>query len=278
MRWAALAGLLPLVLVAPALDRAAAKLAVSASPVLRGAEALQEKRYDQRVLDDLEAVKNLFPGGRRPPVPPRVPVPAARAERPRRRRVHRRRAGLDGGGARARQPGGHPFRGRRLRRGPGGLPGGAPPRPARREGPLQPLPRLRRDLPDRRGAGEAHRGARARQRPRHAVPRQPDAREGRLPRATRPRRRWRRSVPCRATPEAAASSGTSTSGATCAPGPCRSPWPFPWRWPPPSASTPSGGRGVATPSPATSAGGRSAASASRPARARSSARSASTST
>jgi tetratricopeptide (TPR) repeat protein len=48
-------------LVAPALDRAAAALAVSASPVLRGAEALQEKRYDQRVLDDLEAVKSLFP-------------------------------------------------------------------------------------------------------------------------------------------------------------------------------------------------------------------------
>jgi tetratricopeptide (TPR) repeat protein len=61
VRWAALAGLIPLVLVAPALDRAAATLAVSASPVLRGAEALQEKRYDQRVLDDLEAVKNLFP-------------------------------------------------------------------------------------------------------------------------------------------------------------------------------------------------------------------------
>jgi tetratricopeptide (TPR) repeat protein len=61
VRWAALAGLLPLLVVAPALDRAAAGLAVSASPVLRGAEALQEKRYDQRVLDDLEAVKNLFP-------------------------------------------------------------------------------------------------------------------------------------------------------------------------------------------------------------------------
>jgi tetratricopeptide (TPR) repeat protein len=61
VRWAALAGLVPLLLLAPALDRAAASLAVSASPVLRGAEALQEKRYDQRVLDDLEAVKNLFP-------------------------------------------------------------------------------------------------------------------------------------------------------------------------------------------------------------------------
>lgn len=61
VRWAALAGLVPLMLVAPALDRAAVRLAVSASPVLRGAEALQEKRYDQRVLDDLEAVKNLFP-------------------------------------------------------------------------------------------------------------------------------------------------------------------------------------------------------------------------
>ena len=60
VRVAALAGLVPLVLVAPALDRAAATLAVSASPVLRGAEALQEKRYDQRVLDDLVAVRNLF--------------------------------------------------------------------------------------------------------------------------------------------------------------------------------------------------------------------------
>ena len=58
---AALAGLLPLLLVAPALDRAAAELAVSASPVVRGAEALEEKRYDQRVLDDLEGVKTLFP-------------------------------------------------------------------------------------------------------------------------------------------------------------------------------------------------------------------------
>jgi tetratricopeptide (TPR) repeat protein len=61
VRWAAVAGLLPLVLVAPALDRAAAELTVSASPVVRGAEAFLEKRYDQRVLDDLEAVKNLFP-------------------------------------------------------------------------------------------------------------------------------------------------------------------------------------------------------------------------
>ena len=61
VKWAALAGLVPLMLVAPALDRAAVRLAVSASPVLRGAEALEEKRYDQRVLDDLEAVKNLFP-------------------------------------------------------------------------------------------------------------------------------------------------------------------------------------------------------------------------
>lgn len=61
VRWAALAGLLPLLLVAPTFERAAASLAVSASPVLRGAEALQEKRYDQRVLDDLEAVKSLFP-------------------------------------------------------------------------------------------------------------------------------------------------------------------------------------------------------------------------
>lgn len=61
VRWAALGGLVPLVLVAPALDRAGGVLALSASPVLRGAEALEERRYDQRVLDDLEAVKTLFP-------------------------------------------------------------------------------------------------------------------------------------------------------------------------------------------------------------------------
>ena len=61
VKWAAVVGLLPLVVVGPALDRAAGALAISASPVLRGAEALQEKRYDQRVLDDLEAVKSLFP-------------------------------------------------------------------------------------------------------------------------------------------------------------------------------------------------------------------------
>ncbi|HRY45088.1 MAG TPA: tetratricopeptide repeat protein [Thermoanaerobaculia bacterium] len=61
VRWAAVAGLVPLLFVAPALDRAAVSLSSSASPVLRGAEALEEKRYDQRVLDDLEAVKALFP-------------------------------------------------------------------------------------------------------------------------------------------------------------------------------------------------------------------------
>lgn len=61
VKWAAFVGLMPLVMVAPALDHAAAQLAVSASPVLRGAEALQERRYDQRVLDDLEGVKTLFP-------------------------------------------------------------------------------------------------------------------------------------------------------------------------------------------------------------------------
>lgn len=61
VRWAALAGLVPLLLVAPVLDRAGGDIAISASPLLRGAEALREKRYDQRVLDDLEAVKRLFP-------------------------------------------------------------------------------------------------------------------------------------------------------------------------------------------------------------------------
>ena len=216
--------------------------------------------------------------GRRPAVPSRVPVPAARAERPRRRRVHRRRAGLDGGGARARQPGGHPFRGRRLRRGPGGLPGGAPPRPARREGPLQPLPRLRRDLPDRGGAGEAHRGARARQRPRHAVPRQPDAREGRLPRVHARRGAGEGRCPAERLPKPPRPRALPRRerhphlGRTVR----RGHSPRRGRGLRPRLLT--AGRGVATPSPATSAGGRSAASASRPARVRSSARSASTST
>jgi tetratricopeptide (TPR) repeat protein len=45
----------------PALDRFAYEFAISSSPILRGAEALQEARYDQRVLDNLEAAKNVAP-------------------------------------------------------------------------------------------------------------------------------------------------------------------------------------------------------------------------
>lgn len=53
----ALALFLPLL---PVIDRVAYELAVTGSPILRGAETLQESRYDQRVLDDLESVKNIL--------------------------------------------------------------------------------------------------------------------------------------------------------------------------------------------------------------------------
>jgi tetratricopeptide (TPR) repeat protein len=45
----------------PALDRVAYELTISSSPILRAAEALEESRYDQRVLDNLEAAKNISP-------------------------------------------------------------------------------------------------------------------------------------------------------------------------------------------------------------------------
>ena len=51
-----------LVPLLPVLDNVGEWLGVTASPILRGAEALEESRYDQRVLDDLEAVKNVVPG------------------------------------------------------------------------------------------------------------------------------------------------------------------------------------------------------------------------
>ena len=50
-----------LVALFPTLDRFAYEFAISSSPILRGAEALQEARYDQRVLDNLEAAKNIAP-------------------------------------------------------------------------------------------------------------------------------------------------------------------------------------------------------------------------
>ncbi|MGA7991498.1 MAG: hypothetical protein WCC53_08720, partial [Thermoanaerobaculia bacterium] len=58
---AASAAVLALVLCFPVLDRLAYEFAISSSPILRGAEALQESRYDQRILDNLEAVKGIAP-------------------------------------------------------------------------------------------------------------------------------------------------------------------------------------------------------------------------
>lgn len=58
---AASAAVLALVLLFPALDRFAYEFAISSSPILRGAEALREARYDQRVLDNLEAAKTVAP-------------------------------------------------------------------------------------------------------------------------------------------------------------------------------------------------------------------------
>jgi len=48
-------------LLVPALDRVGYDLSISSSPILRAAEALDESRYDQRVLDNLEAAKNIVP-------------------------------------------------------------------------------------------------------------------------------------------------------------------------------------------------------------------------
>ena len=49
-------------LLVPVLDRVAYDMAITSSPILRAAEALQESRYDQRVLDNLEAAKSILPG------------------------------------------------------------------------------------------------------------------------------------------------------------------------------------------------------------------------
>lgn len=45
----------------PLLDRASYELAVSSSAVVRSAEALEEARYDQRVVDSLEQARSLLP-------------------------------------------------------------------------------------------------------------------------------------------------------------------------------------------------------------------------
>lgn len=57
---ASAAGILALLPLLPMLDRTGYEMAIGASPILRGAEALAERRYDQRVLDDLDAVKNVL--------------------------------------------------------------------------------------------------------------------------------------------------------------------------------------------------------------------------
>ena len=48
-------------LLLPVLDRVAYDLSIASSPILRAAEALDESRYDQRVLDNLEAAKSILP-------------------------------------------------------------------------------------------------------------------------------------------------------------------------------------------------------------------------
>ncbi|MEO6323444.1 MAG: tetratricopeptide repeat protein, partial [Thermoanaerobaculia bacterium] len=60
-RFITAAGLLAMLPLLPVADRMSYTLALDASPILRGAEALAESRYDQRVLDNVEAVKNLLP-------------------------------------------------------------------------------------------------------------------------------------------------------------------------------------------------------------------------
>jgi hypothetical protein len=59
-RIAAIVAWVLLVPVFPVMDALSYRLALSSSPILRGAEALEEARYDQRVLDDLEGVKALL--------------------------------------------------------------------------------------------------------------------------------------------------------------------------------------------------------------------------
>ena len=45
----------------PVLDRTSYDLAVASSPLVRSAEALEESRYDQRVVDSLEQARSLLP-------------------------------------------------------------------------------------------------------------------------------------------------------------------------------------------------------------------------
>ena len=58
---AAVAALVLSIPLLPLLDRVSYDLAVSSSPFVRSAEALEESRYDQRVVDTLEQARNLVP-------------------------------------------------------------------------------------------------------------------------------------------------------------------------------------------------------------------------
>ncbi len=47
--------------ILPLIDRTSYELAVASSPIVRSAEALEESRYDQRVVDGLEKARSLLP-------------------------------------------------------------------------------------------------------------------------------------------------------------------------------------------------------------------------
>jgi len=61
-RYVVAASFLLLLPLGPVLDGVGEEIGASASPIVRAAEALEESRYDQRVLDDLEAVQNVVAG------------------------------------------------------------------------------------------------------------------------------------------------------------------------------------------------------------------------
>ncbi|MFI5180705.1 MAG: tetratricopeptide repeat protein [Thermoanaerobaculia bacterium] len=60
-RVGAIAALVLTAPILPLIDRTSYELAVSSSPIVRSAEALEESRYDQRVVDGLEQARSLLP-------------------------------------------------------------------------------------------------------------------------------------------------------------------------------------------------------------------------
>ena len=60
-RVGAIAALVLTVPLLPLVDRTSYELAVASSPIVRSAEALEEARYDQRVVDSLEQARTLLP-------------------------------------------------------------------------------------------------------------------------------------------------------------------------------------------------------------------------